>query len=66
MGKRTELYVIREPETAVESNVIRISGIRSHGPAAAARVGPPWPPQLEWEDFLHRWKSQYPAAKTGV
>jgi hypothetical protein len=60
------LYTIQEPEAAVEPNVVQINGIRSHGPATASRVGPPWPPQVEWQAFLHRWKSQFPAGKIGV
>jgi len=54
MKTPSELYTIQEPETAVEPNVVQISGIRSHASATAARVGPPWPPQVEWQDFLRR------------
>jgi hypothetical protein len=60
MKKPPELYVISEPEAPAASNVLHLSGIRSHhGPADPRPVAPPWPPQVPWEDFLHRWKGQF-------
>jgi hypothetical protein len=56
MKKTPELYVIREPETAERRNVLQLSGIRSHGPAEAGPLGPPWPRQVPWRDALRRAK----------
>ena len=58
--KPPELYVISEPEAPAESNVFHMSGIRSAGPADPRPVAPPWPSQVPWEEFLRRWKDQYP------
>ena len=48
MNEPSELYAIQEPVDCVEGSV-------EPRPVAA-----PWPPQVEWEDFLRRWKSQKP------
>ena len=52
MRKLPELHLVREPEAAAASNVIHISGIRSHGPAELYAVGPSWPPQHAWRDLV--------------
>ena len=45
------LYVIEEPETAAESNVVALNGIRSypHGLVIPHAVGAPWPRQVDWD-----------------
>jgi hypothetical protein len=50
--KLPELHLVREPEAAAASNVIHISGIRSHGPADRYAVGPSWPLQHAWRDLV--------------
>jgi len=52
--KLPELHLVREPEAAAASNVIHISGIRSHGPAEPDSSGRPWLPQHEWRDLVRR------------
>ena len=52
--KRPELYQIQEPEAPVKREVLHITGIRSHGPAEGRPVGPPWPRQVDWREYLRR------------
>jgi hypothetical protein len=52
--KLPELHLVPEPEAAAASNVIHISGIRSHGPAVLYAVGPSWPLQHAWRDLVRR------------
>jgi hypothetical protein len=52
MRKLPELHLVREPAAAAASNVIHISGIRSHGPAELHAVGRPWPLQHAWRDLV--------------
>lgn len=54
MEKRPELHLVREGEAAAASNVVHISGIRSHGPAELYSIGRPWLPQHEWRDLVRR------------
>jgi hypothetical protein len=42
------------PATASASNVIHISGIRSHGPAVGAALTRPWLRQTEWRNLMRR------------
>ena len=56
MEETSELYVIREPETAERRKVLQLSGIRSHGPAEARPLGRPWPRQVSWRDSLRRYQ----------
>jgi hypothetical protein len=58
MEKRSELYVIQEPETPVKCEVLHISGIRSHGPASPRPVGRPWPRHIAWREYLRRAKQK--------
>ena len=51
MDKCFRLEVVRD---LVAWNVVHISGIRSHGPAAGADVAPPWPIQNSWRRRLRR------------
>jgi hypothetical protein len=48
---RVPLHLVREP-APLERKVIHISGIRSHGPALASRLGRPWPSQHAWRDLV--------------
>jgi len=50
--KLPELYLVREPEAAVASNVVYINPIRSHGPAELYAVGRSWPLQHAWRDLV--------------
>ena len=59
--KRPELYQIQEPqiqepEAPVKREIYCLSGIYSHRPADARPVGPPWPPQVDWREYLRRAK----------
>jgi hypothetical protein len=50
--KLPELYLVREPQAAAASNVIRIGGMRSHGPADLQVVWRSWPLQHAWRDLV--------------
>jgi hypothetical protein len=62
MDKRSELYVIEEPEAPVKREVLHLSGIRSHGPAKARPVGRPWPRHIAWREYLRRARNKAPGA----
>ena len=51
MDKCFKLEVVRDQ---VAREVVHISGIRSHGPAAGADVAPPWPLQDSWRARLRQ------------
>jgi hypothetical protein len=51
MDKCFRLKVVRD---RVAGEVVHISGIRSHGPAAGADVAPPWPMQRSWRTRLRQ------------
>lgn len=50
MDKSFRLEVVRE----AAGEVVHISGIRSHAPAIAGEVAPPWPIQDAWRARLRR------------
>jgi len=64
--KPPDLYLIEEPE-APASNVIHISGIRSHVGAVdpSPVVAPPWPRERSWRDLMRRLAAK-PATKDPV
>ena len=49
--KLPELHLVRASEAAAPSNVIHISGIRSHGPADLYAVAS-WPLKHAWRDLV--------------
>ena len=51
MDKCFRLEVVRDQ---VAGKVVHISGIRSHEPAAAGDVAPPWPSQHAWRARLRQ------------
>jgi hypothetical protein len=51
MDRCFKLQVVRDP---VAGEVVHISGIRSHGPAAGRNVAAPWPPQGSWRARLRQ------------
>jgi hypothetical protein len=48
------LALVPAAASTTTSNVIHISGIRSHGPAVGGAVTGPWPRQAEWRKLMHR------------
>jgi hypothetical protein len=51
MDKCFRLKIVRG---AASGEVLHISGIRSHGPATAGDVAPPWPSQHAWRTRLRQ------------
>lgn len=51
MRKPPELHLVRAPGASAASNVIHISGIRSHGPADLYAVAS-WPLKHAWRDLV--------------
>jgi hypothetical protein len=53
--KPPDLHLVDEPEAPAPSNVIHISGIRSHAGVVDPRsVAPPWPRNHSWRDLMDR------------
>ena len=54
--QRTKLYAIQEPVMPAESNVFQINAVRSyfHGLATPSPLGPPWPRQPDWREYLRK------------
>ena len=59
MERPTGLYALQEPESPADGNVFQINAIRSyfHGLATPPRpLGPPWPRQTDWREYLRKIK----------